>query len=149
MTYADALTHHVQRCLRRDFDLPAVEPDADGDYGVAAGETVVWARPILDHDPPLLRLWAPATQRVKRTAALLREINDVNLGLQQMQCALYADVVLISAEVEIELIEPGQLGRLLPRVGQAAEQVGCLIAAVFGGQPAEVAGSEQPAADRE
>lgn len=85
----------------------------------------------------------------RRTAALLREINDVNLGLQQMLCALYGDIVLISAEVEIELIEPGQLGRLLQRVGQAAEQVGCLIAAVFGGQPAEVAGSEQPAADRE
>lgn len=149
MTYADALTHHVQRSLRRDFGLPAIEADADGDFGVAVGDTVVWARPILDHDPPLLRLWAPAAKRVRKSAALLREINDVNLGLQQMQCALYGDMVLISAEVEIELIEPGQLGRLLPRVGQAAEQVGYLIAAVFGGQPAEIAGSEQPAADHD
>lgn len=148
-TYADALRHHVERSLRRDLALPPVEPDGDGDYGAMVGDMVVWTRPVLGDDPPLVRVWTPAARGVKKSAALLTEINDLNVGLDRVRCLLSNGTVIISAEVEIEALDEGQLGRLVTHVGETAHHVGHLIAAVYGGESAAITVDEDEPADIE
>jgi hypothetical protein len=48
----------------------------------------------------------------------LTEINELKVGLEQVRCVLYDKTVLVSAEVEIESLERGQLGRLVTYVGE-------------------------------
>ena len=140
-----AMHHHIQRSLQRDLGMPLVEADDDGDYGSIVDGHIVWVRPLLDETPPLVRAWTPAAHGVKRSAALLREINDVNMGLNQVRCFLVGKGVMLSAEIELESVEPGELGRLVTLVGQTAEHVGELITTVFGGeQPFSVSVVESP-----
>src|SRR4051812_23338248 len=130
-----ALVHHVERSLRVEFDLDSIEPDEDGDYVVFGGGSIVWVRPLLDTEPAMVRVWTMAATEVKPTAALLREVNDINLGLRQLRCVVSpGKIVVIDAELEIESLEPGQLRRLVTGVGEIAEQVGELVTTVYGGR---------------
>ena len=129
-----ALHHHIQRSLQRDLGMPLGEADDDGDYGSVVDGHIVWVRPLLDETPPLVRAWTPAAHGVKTSAALLREINDVNMGLNQVRCFLVGKGVMLCAEVELESLEQGELGRLVTLVGQTADRVGELITTVFGGE---------------
>ena len=133
MIYDQVLHHHVQRCLERDLGVPRCDADDDGDYGAIMDGRVVWVRPMFDESPALVRVWAAALHGVKKSAALLTEINEINVGLTRIRCVLLGRNVTITAEAELESIEPGELGRLVTLVGQTAEHVGELIHAVFGG----------------
>jgi hypothetical protein len=134
VTYTLALRHHVEKSLRRDMKVQAVEADDDDDYGVACSGSIVWVRPMLDHEPPLLRVWTRAASGMKKSAALLREINDLNGGLEQVRCVLQGNNIAITAEVEIESIQPGLLGRLVHLVGGNATHIGELVTALHGGE---------------
>lgn len=128
-----ALHHHVQRSLQRDLGMPLVEADEDGDYGSLVDGHIVWVRPLLEETPALVRVWTPAAHGVKRSAALLKEINEINMGLNRVRCFLLGKAVMVCAEIELESVEAGELGRLVTLVGQTAEHVGELITTVFGG----------------
>ena len=130
-----ALHHHIQRLLQRDLGMPLAEADGDGDYGSIIDGHIVWVRPLLGESPALVRVWTPAAHGVKRSAALLKEINELNTGLNQVRCFLVESDVMISAEMELESVEAGELGRLVTRVGETAEHIGELITTVFGGHP--------------
>ncbi len=86
------------------------------------------------HGPPLVRVWAPVITEVKVSRALLTELNDLNRGLRQLRCVLDGGAVVLSAELEIESLEPAALWRLVQHVGSAAHHVGTLIATVHGGE---------------
>src|SRR3954447_6688023 len=135
MSWEDALLHHVERSIERDFGLSDLEQDCDGDYGVLGGGAPVWVRPMLDHDPPLARVWTTAAHGVKASAAVLREINDLNAGLRQVRIVLADGVVHLAAEVEAASLEGGQIWRLADHVGTTALHVGELISVVHGGDP--------------
>lgn len=134
MSYDDALRHHVERSLRRDLDLGRLVADEDGDYAVACSDAVVFVRPQLCDDPPVVRVWTMSAEGLKHTAALLREINELNSGFTGVRCFLHSGCVILSAEVEIESVLPGQLGRLVHSVGKQAAHIGDLVAAVHGGR---------------
>ena len=152
MNDTKALHHHIQRSLQRDLGMPLVEPDDDGDYGSLVDGHIVWVRPLFDASPPLVRAWTPAAHGVKKSAALLKEINEVNMGLNQVRCFMVDSNVMISAELELESVEQGEMGRIVTLVGQTAERVGELITTVYGGeQPFSVAvvGDSPPFDDEE
>ena len=134
MSWDLALRHHVERSLRRDMGIPGrLEPDEDDDYTVFSEGAVVWVRPMLEQTPALARVWSLAASDVKKSAALLRELNDLNGGLEQVRCVLRGRSIAITAEVEIESISPGQMGRLVHHVGGTTRHVGELITTVHGG----------------
>lgn len=134
MTYADALRHHVERSLRHCLEGDPLERDADGDYLVAVDEFLIRVSPMVGHAPPLVRVWSTVLTGVKASRALLAELNDVNLGLRQLRCVLDGGAVVLSAELEIESLEPAALWRLVQHVGSAADHVGTLMATVQGGE---------------
>src|SRR5581483_8970302 len=115
----------------------------------AVGTAPVWVRSLFEHDPPLVRVWAAAARSVKKSAALLKELNELNIGLQQIRCLYVNRTVVVSCEAEIESIEPGQLGRLVNRVGTTSEHVGQLIAAMYGGERVTLVDSDTLPVSRE
>jgi hypothetical protein len=128
------LRHHVQRCLQRDLGITLHDPDDNGDYWVMVDDQPVWVRCLLEHTPALARVWAPAASGVKRSAAVLRELNELNAGLRRLCCILGGGSVQVTSDLEIESIEPGELGRLVEHVGRTARHVGELMATVHGGE---------------
>ena len=142
MSWNDALVHHVERCIERDFGITGVEQDDDGDYGVMGHGRPVWIRPLHGSEPPLVRLWSPAAYDVKPTVALLRELNDINADAQQLRVAIRHKSVVVSAELEMEALTAGQIGRLAGEIGTTAEGVGEMIATIFGGMQPSLAVDE-------
>src|SRR4051794_5081812 len=147
MSYQDALLHHLVRSIERDFGVTNVEQDDDGDFCVAGGDRPVWVRPLLCAETPLVKVWSPAVFGVKGSAALLREINDLNLNLCQVRVVYDDPVVVVASEVEAESVQPGQIGRLAGIVGSTSAGAGTMIAAVFGGEAAFAFVDDDEAAD--
>ncbi len=136
MSYGDALRHHVERSVRRDLGFGPLQPDPGGDYALDVNDSVVWVAPMLAEQPPLVRVWSTAATGVKSSKALLTELNEANAGLRQVRCLLRGPAVLIAAEIEVESIASGELGRLVRRVAGTARHVGEPITAVYGGEVA-------------
>lgn len=128
------LHHHIQRCLQRDLGLPLHEADDDGDYVAYVEGHPVWVRPLLDDGPvALVRVWSPVIHQIKPTLAVLREVNELNLGLRLIRLVVAGKTILASVELELMSVEPGELGRIIRHVGNTAVHVGELITAVHGG----------------
>lgn len=129
-----ALRAHVLRCLHRDLCIERVRPDHDGDVSLPVGEVRVVLR-LLSGSPALVRVWAVAASGLPGTAKVLREVNDVNTGLSGSRCFLApGGVLVVVGELEVVSIEPGELGRLVLRVGDTATRVGSMLVAVHGGR---------------
>ena len=68
---------HVERCLQDIWQVCRVPFDEEGDYPFRAGAAACWVR-VDDHIPVLVRVFGHAVVDVKRSAGLLRELNDLN-----------------------------------------------------------------------
>lgn len=79
-------------------------------------------------------MWSTAAYGVKGSKALLAELNDPNGCLRQVRCLLKGVAVVIAAEIEVESVESGELGRLVSHVGGSARHIGELITAVYDGE---------------
>jgi hypothetical protein len=134
MSYADAIAAHVGLSLRRDFELSEIERDDDGDWPVLCEDVLCWVH-VCDDRAPLARVWSIAVRDVKRSAALLAELNDLNAESRLVRCFWQDRSIVVAAEVVAESIEPGELRRLVRTVSRATRHVGELVAAVFGGHP--------------
>lgn len=135
MTYHDALRHHVARRMQVDLELgEAVEPDDDGDYVYGAPQgPVVWAALDLSMTPPRVRISAVAATRVRKTAALLTELNEWNDVVPIARFVWGRGVIRVWTDTVIESIEPGELGYLIKHVAFHAHRMGDVAAAVYGG----------------
>ena len=109
-------------------------PDEDGDLTVPVHEVSVVLR-LLPGRPALVRVWAVAAIGLLGTVKMLREVNDVNVGLSGARCFLArGGSLVVVGELEVVSIEPGELGRLVVRVGDTATRVGSMLVAVHGGR---------------
>ena len=140
MTAPEVLRSHVLRSLRRDLDLRLAAPDQDGDWCVPHAPAPVYVR-LLEDEPPLVRVWSAAAHGLPSTARVLREVNDVNAGLVGARTFLRGGTLYVVGELEVESVEPGELGRLVQRVSDVGGRVGSLLVAVHGGHLPQSTGS--------
>lgn len=149
MTELAPLRAHVLRSLRRDLCTGPLVPDDDGDLRVVWRTLPVYVR-LVEGGPPLVRVWTPAAYDLPSTAKVLREVNDVNAALSGARCFLRGRTLYVAGELEVASVEPGELGRLVERVGTTGVRVGSMLAAVHGGvhpradQEEELEDSEGP-----
>lgn len=142
-----ALRAHVLRSLRRDLCTALLVPDDDGDVTLPVGEVPVVVR-LLTGSPAQVRVWSAAAFCLPSTVKVLREVNDVNVGLSGARCFLVDGTLYVAGELEVVSVEPGELGRLVLRVGTTATRVGSLLVAVHGGTLPSVR-EEEPAREEE
>ncbi len=144
MNYTVTLTHHLQRMLHFDVAIPmdALELDADDDICVPINGWTCWATLLVEESTTWARLWTIAARDLKRSAKLLREVNEINTGLRGCRVLLTDNgQLIVAAEVLAESIEPGELWEILTRITVCASSVGELVQ-LFHGTPAPAQQSE-------
>jgi hypothetical protein len=122
--------------LMHDLELSYadVEADDDGDYSLRTeGGVLVYARLIHDADQVWVRLWTQVAHGLRRTAKVLREVNEINQRHVGCRVLLTDDGTLIAAaEVRADSVEPGELGTLIGILSDTVTEVGGLIQIVYG-----------------
>jgi hypothetical protein len=125
---------HVERLLQDEWEACRVVCDDDGDYHFRRGTAAAWVS-ILDMGDglPLVRVFAHAALGIKPTAALFRELNDI-----QLRCASAAvmwaggRIVVAQTLSPIGLTRP-VLAQALDAVATVADDIGLLLAGMFNG----------------
>lgn len=146
MTYRVALRHHVERRMRVDLELLApITADEDGDYAyVAADGPVVWVRPGLDMKPTPVRVTSIAVVGVKKTAALLTELNEWNNRVPLVRFVWSRGVVRVWGDLVVQSVEPGELGHLVRHVAVNAKRVSDIVTVAYGGSAPWLVDENEP-----
>lgn len=148
MSYDDALLHHVQRMVMADMglDWESVQLDEDGEIWFRnLEERPVCVRLLVEDGTTWARLFVEGARDLKRSAKLLREVNELNLSLVGGRALLAGSRLILAAEVPVESVEPGDLRRLVDVLSAHAERSGPMIQLVYGTPPAD---REDEGADR-
>jgi hypothetical protein len=139
------LRSHVERCLQDIWDVPDLVIDDDGDYPYRRGTAMCWVSPF-DGPVPGVRVFAHAAYGLKPSAKLLREVNDLNVRSVWARVALLNGVVRVSAELHWAAVDRLALEQAARGVGEVADDIGALLATVYGGHtpfPVEVTGQDE------
>lgn len=123
---------HVERCLQDIWDVCRAPVDEDGDYPFRAGVAACWVR-VDAQTPILVRVFGHAVVDVKRSAGLLRELNDVNSRARTTSAAWDGGLVRVSAVVHPEALGRGSLRHALDAVASVSNDLGPMLASVYGG----------------
>lgn len=133
MAYEDMARSHVERCLQDIWEVPGLEVDGDGDYPFRTKFCHGWVR-VEQQPPRLVRAFVHVAYDVKRSAALLAEINSLNVRSRLATVCWSDRTVSVNAALPVETLDRQSLRFALDAVTGVADDVSELIVAVFGGQ---------------
>lgn len=131
MAYVDLARSHVKECLREAFELSNVNVDCDGDVPFVHGTAIYYV--TVRTDGRRVKVWAHAVSGLKQTASLLREVNEVNMGLELSRAYLLRDLLVVEGVLPVEGLIPADLRDLCLEVGSTADDVGEMVSTVHGG----------------
>lgn len=123
---------HVERLLQEEWDVCRVSVDEDGDYPFRYGTAACWVA-VLDTEPVMVRVFAHAVCGVSPSAKLLKELNEINARSLSAKVLEVDGVVLVSQTVSPIGLTRRVLAQALCAVGGLADDVGVLLAGMFGG----------------
>lgn len=132
MGQIDWLQSHIRQCLQDTWEVCRVEVDGDGDVPFRAGIAAGWIAPV-DGEPPLVRVWAHAAFAVKATAAVLREINDINRRSRTAHVYWDGGVVVVEQSMHADGVDAATLAQAWNAVCAVANDLGPMLTAVHGG----------------
>lgn len=129
----DLARSHVERCLQDLWDVHHVQPDCDGDYPYRSGTAACWIS--LDaHEPPIVKAVACAAVGVKKTSKLLGELNEINMRCRTAHVFWSGGSVIVEQSMLAHAVDRRALAQAGQSVAGVANDIGSMIAAVFGGQ---------------
>lgn len=131
MSFIDMAHSHVQRMLREGMELDTVVQDNDGDYPFRAG-TAMYYVSVGNHGH-MVKVWSHAVYGLKRSKAVLREVNSTNERLTHGRAYLQAGHLVVEALVPVQFLTPAYLAAVCEEVGRTADRVGQLLATVHNG----------------
>jgi hypothetical protein len=135
VAYDDLVRSHVERCLQDIWKVQGPEVDEEGDYPFRTRACVGWVR-VEPQPPVLVRVFAHVALDVKRSAALLQELNALNVR-SRMATVCWADgTVAVHSALPVDAVDRGTLRLALDTVSRVADDISELVAAVFGGSVA-------------
>lgn len=126
------LQSHIRQCLQETWDVCRVQIDEDGDVPFRAGVAAGWIAAV-DGEPPLVRVWAHAAFNVKATAAVLREINDINRRSRTAHVYWDSGAVVVEQTLHGDGVDAATLGQAWQAVCAVANDLGPMLTAVHGG----------------
>ncbi len=140
------LRSHVERCLQDIWDEPELITDQDGDYPFRSGSAACWVS-LFDSPEPGVRVFAHAALGLHPSAKLTREVNDLNDKAMWVKVTQHGGLVLVSAVLHWSAVDRIGLELAVRQVGAVADDIGVLLAGVYGGHtpyPADELGQDQP-----
>ncbi len=131
LSYEDMARSHVKELLRTAFGWEAVVVDGDGDVPIACGTAMVYASVV--GKGRLVRVWSRAVAGVAPTKPVLREVNDANAHAVVARVYAQHSAVWVEGRLPIEGLRVQDVEQLCREVGDLADHLGQLLAAVHGG----------------
>jgi hypothetical protein len=126
------LRSHLERLLQDEWNVCRVNADCDGDYPYRAGTAACWVQ-LLDCEPPMVRVLAHAALDVARSAKLLTELNDIQNRAMTAAVCWCDGSVQVSQTLSPHGLNRKTLRQALQSVGAVADDIGLLLAGMFGG----------------
>ncbi len=124
---------YVEKILETSWEQHPLIRDDDGDYPYRYGTAACFVR--IEAGPPLaVRVVAQAVRGVRRSAKLLSELNEFNAAARTVTAYWDSDCVVVDTAVDAEGANAETLTRACAEVGQAAHDMGTLIAAMYDGR---------------
>lgn len=124
---------HVERCLQDIWDVCRVHHDHDGDYPFNNGTATCFVS-VVKGDPIMVRVWALAVIGIERSGKLLKELNDINGRTRTVTVHWQNNAAIVEQTLHINGVKRSTLGQACTSVGFVADDVGTMLAAVFGGE---------------
>jgi hypothetical protein len=141
------ITSHVERLLQDQWDVCRVETDCDGDYFFRQGTAACWVS-VMDTHPVMVRVFAQAATGVKPSLKLFTELNAIARRALSTAVLLEGNTVVVSQTISPVGLTGPVLAQALRAVGGVADDVGLLLAGMFGGAtpfPAEASTASEDA----
>jgi hypothetical protein len=141
------ITSHVERLLQDEWGLCRVEADHDGDYFYREGTAACWVS-IMPTQPIMVRVFGHAAAGVKPSLKLFTEFNDIARRALSVSIVLEGGTVVVSQTISPIGLTGPVLAQALRAVGGVADDVGLLLAGMFGGStpfPAETSSASEDA----
>lgn len=132
MTEMMWIKSHVEQLLECEWDSCRVQVDGDGDYPFRCGTAACWVS-VLDTEPIMVRVFAHAAYGLKPSLKLFKELNDIQRRALSCRVEFVDGVVLVSQTISPYGLTHPVLAQALSAVGTVADDIGTLLAAVFGG----------------
>ena len=129
----DLARSHVERCLQDLWSVERVLPDADGDYCYGSGSAACYIG-LDSAEPVVVKAVACAAVEVKKTAKLLDELNEVNARCRMARVYWINGAVLVEQTLFADTVDRGSLAHAGQSVAHIANDLGPMIAAVYGGR---------------
>jgi len=135
MDQTTMLRSHVERILEDHWDLRRVTADEDGDYPFRSGTAACWVRVVPGDDevPASVVVFSHAVVGLKSSAKLLRELNDLNGSARWCKVFLHRDIVFVSRTLDLPAVSPESVTTACRAVALVAEDLGVMLAPVYGG----------------
>lgn len=127
------LRSHVERCLEDHWGVHPLVVDGDGDYPFRWGTARCYVS-IVVGDPHLIRVWAFAARVPRRSLKLLSELNEINQRAMTAHVYWTGNSVIAEQTIHADSLTKETLGQACLAVGETADDIGMLLAAMFGGE---------------
>jgi hypothetical protein len=126
------LRSHVERSLQRIWETEDLVMDPDEDYPFRAGTAACWVSMTGDDDPAI-RVFGHAAHDVPKSARMLGEINELNVRAKWAKVTWLDGVVLVDCGLYWTEVNEDSLTRAMSAVCGVANDIGVMLATVFGG----------------
>ena len=140
---------HVERCMQDIWEVTELITDQDGDYPYRFGTAACWVS-LFDGPEPGVRVFAHAARGLHPSAKLAREVNDLNDKAMWVKVTQVEQLVVVSTVLHWSAVDRIGLELAVRQVGAVADDIGVLLAGVYGGHtpyPADEVGQDQPMGD--
>lgn len=133
MQELDWFRAYVERILEDVWNQPRLVPDDDGAYPFRYGTAACYVR--IEPGPPMtVRVFAQAVTGVRKSAKLLAELNDFNASARSLTGYWDNGRVIVDEALLASATNAESLTRACADAGQAAHDMGTLLAAMFDGR---------------
>lgn len=126
------LRSHLERCLQDVWQSHDLECDRDGDYPYRHGTAACWVSLHGEPQPGVMVL-AFAVTDIRRSARLLAEVNELNGRSRWARVYWDADTVAVEAQIPWTAVNRPTLALYTQTVGSVADEIGSMLAVVYGG----------------
>jgi hypothetical protein len=127
------LRSHVERCLEDHWGDFPLAVDTDGDYPFRSGTAQCFVS-MVNGDPHFIRVWAFVARVPRRSLKLLSELNEINQRATTVRVYWYEGTVIADQALHVGGLNTATLGQACDAVGAAADAIGVLLVAMFGGE---------------
>lgn len=126
------LRSHVERALQEIWGSADLVTDCDHDYPFRSQTAMCWLS-IVDGASPGVRVFAHAVHGVPRSVKLLAELTELNLRSRWASISWDHGIVVVDAALHWESVDRSSVERVLDAVTAVADEIGIMIATVYGG----------------